>query len=458
MGTMLDRCSTIRLITVCAALGGLAAFAGCSNDSAYQYNAPAAIVTGDFTGSGYTDVAIAQAQIDELTTIEQPGYVAVMIQNPNNPGNFESSLHFGTQGNPSALAVGALTPGTVDFAVANVNDQTVSVLLQTSAGTASWQKTVNYPIAPAVSGNTYSPEDVAICDVNNDGYPDIVTGYVMEQSIEGIITPEGGGVSVLLNNGASSPGTFPTGGGTIIANAPTEGSEPNANSVYGIACANLSGDTSATPDIVFTSYYYTDGSADYGTLTILFHDPSNPGTFYPPQNISLPGLLHRVRIADVNGDGLPDIIVTSEEEDETGAGISGVYVLLQNPPTSSGGTPTFSFGSPAGTLATYSTYTAMDVAVGDLNGDGLPDLVVASSEPEGTGSINILLNTSSSPGTFSTTPTIDAGLGNPVAVAVGELGNNSLVDIATADGGGAAVYYNQASSPGTFNAAILIGG
>jgi hypothetical protein len=456
MGTMLGRRSTIhrrstlQLITVCAALAGVAALAGCGGANDYQFNAPAAVVTGDFTGSGHADVAVAQAYIDQLVTNEQPGYVAVFMQNPNSPGTFASAVHFGTQGNPSALAVGALTPGTNDFAVANVNDGTVSVLLQSSAGTAKWGPAVNLPIAPATAGYTYSPEDVAICDVMGDGYPDIVTGYVQEQSIDGILTAVGGGVSILANT-PSSPGTFQP--ASIVASAPTEGSEPNPNSVYGIACANLSGDTSGPADIVMASYYYTDGSADYGTLTILLHDPSNPGSFLPPINISVPGLLHRVAIADVNGDGLPDIIVTSEEEDETGAGVSGVYVLLQTPPASPGAEPTF--GPATGTPPYYATYTAMAVAVGDVNGDGMPDLIVCSSEPSGTGSVNVLLNTGN--GTFGT-PTIYPGISNPVAVAVGELGNNSLLDIATADGGSAAVYFNQASNPGTFNGAVLIGG
>lgn len=449
MRTTLDRRSTIRLITVCAALAGAAGLAGCGGDNFYAYNAPAAVVTADFTGSGHPGIAVAQAQIDQLTTQEKPGYVAVVLQNPNSPGTFQSSLHFATQGNPSAMAAGPLRAGMVDLAVANVNDSSVSVLLQSSAGAASYQTAVNLPVAPAGSSGTFSPEDVAICDVNGDGNPDIVVGYVLEQTIEGILSSVGGGVSVLLQS-ASSPGTFQ--GASLIGSAPTESTSPAyPNSVYGIACANLSGDTSAPADVVIASYFNYDGSGDYGTVSIFFHDPSNPGSFLPRVDISTPGLLHRVAIADVNGDGLPDIIVTCEEADATGVGISGVYVLLQNTPASPGAQPTFA------APVSYSSYTAMAVAVGDVNGDGLPDLVVVSSEPEGTGSINVLLNTPSAPGTFQA-PAIYEGLGNPVAVALGELGNNTLLDIAIADGGGVAVLTNEASSEGTFNPPEVVGG
>ncbi len=448
MGTMLERRSAIRLITVCAALAGAAGVAGCGSDTAYQFNAPAAVVVSDFTNSGHPAVAVAQAQIDQLKSAENPGYVAVILQNANNPGSFQSSLHFSTEGNPSAMAVGALSPGTQDLAVTNVNDGTVSVLMQSSAGAASFNHAVNLPVAPAVTGNTYSPEDVAICDVNGDGYPDIVIGYVLEQYYDGVLAAVGGGASVLLNT-PGSPGTFQP--ASIVGTTPTAAEEPLPNSVYGIACANLSGDASAPPDIVITSYFDFDGSGDYAMLSIFFHDPSNPGGFLPRVDISLPGFLHRVAIADVNGDGLPDIIVTTEQLDGNGEGFSGVYVLLQNPPATPGAQPTFA------TPVQYGTESAMAVAVGDVNGDGLPDLVVVSSAPEGAGSISVLLNTPGSPGTFALSNAY-TGLGNTVAVALGELGNNSLLDIATADGGGAAVMFNEPTSPGNFQGSTLIGG
>ncbi len=444
-----SRSARARLITVCAALAGTAGLAGCGGSNFYDFNAPAAVVVADFTASGHPGVAVAEAQIDQLQSQEKPGYVALILQNPNDPGTFQSSLHFSTEGNPSAMAVGALTSGTLDLAVANVNDGTISLLMQSSPQAASFEPAVNLQVAPAGSSGTFSPEDVAICDVNGDGNPDIVIGYVYEQLVDGILSPVGGGVSLLEQNGAS-PGTFL--GATLVGSAPTASGNTYPNSVYGIACANLSGDTTAPPDIVLTSYYYYDGSGDYGTLSIFFHDPANPGSFLPRVDISLPGLLHRVAIADVNGDGLPDIIVTAEEPDSEDLGISGIYVLLQNPPATPGAQPTFA------TPVAYSTATPMALAIGDVNGDGLPDIVFVSSAPTGTGSTNIMLNTPSSPGTFNATPEAYAGLGNPVAVALGELGNNSLLDIATADGTGAVVMFNVASDPGTFSGASLVGG
>ncbi len=449
MGITRDRRLTIRLLTVCAGLGGIVGIAGlmgCGGTNAYEFNAPAAIAVADFAGTGHPGIALAQAQINQLVTQEQPGYAAIILQNPNSPGTFQSARHFKTQGNPSALAVGALTAGTLDLAVTNVNDGTVSVLLQSATNSTSFEPAVNLAVAPPGSSGTFSPEDVAICDVNQDGNPDIVVGYVLEQSILGIITPVGGGASLLLQN-ASSPGTFDS--ASSIGSAPTGSGEIYPNSVYGIACGNLSSDSGGAPDVVIASYYSYDGTDDYGTISIFFHDPANPGNFLPRVDIPVYGVLHRVVIADVVGNGLPDIIVSSESADDNGLGTSGVEVLL-NQGVGSNGQPTFAAPVP------YTTYSALSLAVGDVNGDGLPDIVVSSTEPTGTGSVIVLLNTPGSPGTFGA-GTIYPGLSNPVAVALGELGNNSLLDIATADDGGAAVMFNEASKEGSFQGATLIG-
>lgn len=92
-------------------------------------------------------------------------------------------------------------------------------------------------------------------------------------------------------------------------------------------------------------------------------------------------------VTDVNGDGLPDIVV---------GGTNSTSVLLQNPAT-------------AGTFMTasnYATPNANEIAVADVNGDGKPDIIV------GTGPVQtdangvapnvpgVLLQNPATPGTF----------------------------------------------------------
>jgi len=94
-------------------------------------------------------------------------------------------------------------------------------------------------------------------------------------------------------------------------------------------------------------------------------------------------------LADLNGDGHPDVIVGDD---------SGVNVLLQNP-------------SPLGSFAAASYYTtpngAFQLAVADINDDGLPDIVTTNSAtaPLTSGTYTtqpgVLLQSATVPGTFT---------------------------------------------------------
>lgn len=84
------------------------------------------------------------------------------------------------------------------------------------------------------------------------------------------------------------------------------------------------------------------------------------------------------------------------------------------------------------------------LAVGDLTGDGYPDVVTANYDP---GTIGLLINQRDGtfvPGPFYTLPSV------PLAVALGDINNDGYLDIATANIGGtsASVLLNQHN--GTF--------
>lgn len=429
------RGAVLRVLVTGTVIAGLAS---CGGNSYYSYSAPNSVVIADFNGDGYNDVAVANAYIDQTSVTESPGFVSLALQKSSAPGTFQSTVHFATDGNPSAMAVGDLAGGgSTDLAVANFNKGTVSVLLETSPNSGTFQKQISIPVGS-------SPNDVAVCDVNGDGRADLVVANGDFNN--------GGALTVVLQTGA---GQF--GPATVVGPMPTDTTDgaPVPDPAYGLACGNFNGDGHSI-DVVVTSFYedlstgYTYGSS--GTLSLFLHDPNNPGGFLPRVDIPIPGILHRVAIADVNGDGMPDIIVANEGEGSDGNGTPGVFVLLQ---TTAPGATTPTFAAPV----TFATDSAVAIAVGDLNGDGLPDIVIASGYANAD-AVEVMFNTTtkgSSQVSFTTVAPY-AGIGNPSSVAIGDLNHDGLPDIASADGTGAVIYFQQTgSNAGTFAQGLEVG-
>jgi len=118
------------------------------------------------------------------------------------------------------------------------------------------------------------------------------------------------------------------------------------NPLY-LAAADLNGD--GLPDIVSASF-------EDGALAVSFNNLQSPGSFNPPLVLSSPGA-SQVALGDMNGDGLPDLVSADYN----------VSLFLQTSP-----------GTFAAPIALYSG-GANWVAVGDLNGDGIPDIALTDA-------------------------------------------------------------------------------
>src|SRR5262249_52216340 len=125
-----------------------------------------------------------------------------------------------------------------------------------------------------------------------------------------------------------------------------------------------------------------------------------------------------VAVADINGDGPPDLVSTH--------GFSGnTFSVLLNTTAPGAGTASFAPEQP---------FSVGDepfgVAVGDFNGDGKPDLAITDYWP--TGSVNVLLNQTpagGSPASFAAPRSFATGA-RPGAVAVGDFNGDGSPDLA----------------------------
>jgi hypothetical protein len=170
----------------------------------------------------------------------------------------------------------------------------------------------------------------------------------------------------------------------------------------GVAVADLNGD--GRPDLIVTN-------VDNGTVGVLLGN--GDGTFQPAVTYGSGGSEpFSVAVADVNGDGHPDLVVANSYS-------GNVAVLLGN----GDGTFQTAVSYNSGGNAPYS------VKISDLNGDGHPDLVVSNiCCIDGLyGVVAVLLGNGD--GTFQTPVTYSSGGGYADSIAISDLTGNGKPDI-----------------------------
>lgn len=305
---------------------------------------------------------------------------------------------------PTSASITGLQPNTVyhyrlvasnSAGTAQAGDQTV----QTSGSgpppqAVSFAPVVNYPVASV-------PVSIAHGDFNGDSKQDLVTA-----SSTGV-------VSVSLGTG---DGTFKT---PITTRLP-QGDGPGS-----LAAGDLNGD---------------------GKLDVAVQNGNNvsvllgkgDGTFATPVDYApakVPGFngdtpyLSSIALADVNGDGRPDILLTEGETPCCNA--VGAEVMINH------GDGTFGTPDRYGTGNTYNVATGVTAA--DVNGDGHPDLIVANSNCcFNTAHIAVFLGKGD--GTFQTPPTDYAVRSGAASVRAGDFNGDGKADLAVFSKG--ASYYD----------------
>ncbi len=263
--------------------------------------------------------------------------------------------------------------------------------------------------APAVSYNPGPVSfSVAVADLRRNGKLDLVVGnYCKTVDQNGNCTTTEGGVSVLLGNG---DGTF----------QPAVMYATGAPFAASIAVGDVNGD--GVPDLIVADVWETFhqiGGFFPGGVSVLLGN--GDGTFQPPVVYGSGGInAYSVALADLRNNGKLDIAVTNTYDDETTV-VGSVSVLLGN----GDGTfqPAVDYDS-GGAVAT-------SVAIGDVNGDRVPDLVVQnycqSNCGNRHGGAGVLLGNGD--GTFQPAVVHDSGGNFADSVALADLRGNGILDV-----------------------------
>jgi hypothetical protein len=306
---------------------------------------PLYLASADLTGAGPLDVV--SASFDD-------GTLTVFYNSAQKPGTFGTPVILSSPG-ASQVAIGDMNnDGLQDLISADFN---VSLFVQTAPGTFA------RPVSLYPGGANW----VAVGDLNNDGIADVA----LTDSV---------GVKVLLHTGAAASLTYAAPVAVF-----TQSVNPGITGANLIAIADVNGD--GLNDLVITD---PGPVGSPPTVNILLQSKSAPGTFLAPVSytLSATSIPQSIVVADVNGDGHPDIVI---------GGSTVVNVLLNNA------------SAPGAFLAaaSYATSNATQVAIADVNGDGMVDIVVpvGVSHPLVSGvytnNPGVLLQVAGSPGTFA---------------------------------------------------------
>jgi Bacterial Ig domain/FG-GAP-like repeat len=250
------------------------------------------------------------------------------------------------------------------------------------------------PPGPTMAGISWGAAVTA--DVNNDGHPDL--------AIAGFNAPN----MIYLNNGTSDPFNGVT--GIAIGTDDVGGVAPAFGDVNGDGFVDM---VIANTNHVPSRLYLTNGA------------PLTSGGYTTVQIGTDLGYGQNAVIADINGDGKPDLILTYIVAETSSTDPSGIAIYFNN-----GTSNPFGNVTPLRLLVGQSISA---IAVADLNADGKVDLVASASNSAGTTTnLYVFLNTGSASQPFGTPQILqpDQNLGGVcLGIGVGDVNGDGLPDL-----------------------------
>ncbi len=305
-----------------------------------------------------------------------------------------------------------------------------------------------YGIEPTSFSGTgaVNPVSIAIADVNADNKPDI------------IILGSKAGVSILQNTSSQGAISF----SAFISYISGYGSNGNTGTYHGVntglAVEDMDGD--GKKDITVTSYFHDPYGtpSNFGGIMILWNSGINntisfdetlinvsfSNTSHPDGSSSYSNNPLSIAEADFDSDGIKDIAITDGDYPGNGNATmvrvfksSGMYI------NSVDHKKYISFSSGSGAEVDINTIGSANLSLGDINNDGLTDLL--------TGGIFNLNTSTGGVITFGGSNNI----GSLNLSTVGDLNNDGRQDYV---GGGATIYRNTSISNNSISAASFPSG
>jgi len=359
------------------------------------------LFTANMKGSGRPDLIIVS-----------DNSIGIML-NTGSDGTLGTPVFYPTAETDQVATADWNGDGKTDILMLNEDDD-VQVLIGQGDGTVRDAKglyppTTSNDTSPSSSGNTTISSMIPI-DVNGDGRTDFAFSqetysYSSTTSTQTNSTT----LSAFLDDGK--------GGYTLASNILTIPSADSFVDVVGTADFNGDGKQDLLLEV------YSDSTSSQGgpnptddQVGIALNN--GDGTFTFPQKLVAGTTFDHNPIADVNGDGKPDVVLSSG---------SGIAIYL--------GDGTGNLVTPVTNvpLQVTNAWDSVHIAIGDLNGDGKPDMAVSFDQ-------TIEWFPGAGDGTFGQANPVSTLTGSSSPITLGDWNRDGAVDIA-------AGLYDQSGTP-----------
>jgi hypothetical protein len=420
---------------------------------------PRAFAIGNFNGAAFNglpveDVAVLGEGSNIAATVEvfpndfstgvPPGYGGPVTSSLGSGGSLTTSF----VGIGYAIAAGQFRAFDPDIAV--VTSQGITLVLNDGSDNFSVSTTCagyfgvapnncylgNDSHFPTLGNNLPYPPSIIVTDLNNDGLPDIAVAFPENC----FATPTKSAIYVLLSKG---DGTF---------QAPIYVPSPVVNP-SGLAAGKIFG--SANPDLVVTNggevcsgTQVATGSPAFLTAGVAVIPNNGSGSFGAPQTIlsqtsflstasdlAAP-LVSSVAVADMNGDGAPDVVVSA---------FDGIHALLNNPLALG----SFSDKGPVPLYAAPDLFTNVaQISIADFNLDGNLDVAATVA------GIVFFLPGNGKGGLSTPTQFFAAGPGSNQIIAT-DVDQDGIPDVLVNNPTGFSVLLNETQPPADVNNTLV---